>query len=132
MMKYVDMFEKIKGDIDLYLIVLLSIVLISNVIDWFFGWINAKFNKRVTFVSGRALYGVIKKMMYFIVLIYFSITALAIIPNEIAIPAITTLYIGYLLSEINSILSHLNMSEDGKKGEVFKNFLDRLLKGEGK
>ncbi len=129
-MKYVEMFEIIKGDIDLYLIVLLSIVLISNVIDWCFGWINARFNKRVVFVSGKALYGIIKKMMYFIVLILFTITALAIIPQEIAIPSITALYIGYLLSELNSIFSHLNITEDGKKGEVFKTFLDRLLRGE--
>ena len=132
MMKIVAMFEVLKDDIDLYLIVLLSIVLITNIIDFGFGWLNARLNKQVTFVSGKALYGIIKKMMYFIVLILFSIIALAIIPHEIAIPSITALYIGYLLSEINSILSHLNLTEDGKKGEVFKHFIDRILKGENK
>ena len=132
MMKIVAMFEVLKDDIDLYLIVLLSITLITNIIDFSFGWLNARFNKNVIFKSGVALYGIIKKMMYFIVLILFSVIALAIIPHEIAIPSITALYIGYLLSEINSILSHLNLTEDGKKGELFKHFIDRILKGENK
>lgn len=132
MMKYVEMLESLRDNIDLYLIVLISIILVTNVIDWSFGWINARFNKNVLFVSGKALYGIIKKMMYFIVLILFSIIALAVIPHEIAIPAITTLYIGYLLSEINSILSHLNLTDDGKKGEVFRVFIDKLFKGENR
>lgn len=132
MMKFVEMFQMLKDDIDMYLIVLLSIILVSNVIDWCFGWINAKFNKKVVFISGKALYGIMKKMMYFIVLIFFSIVALAIIPHEIAIPSITALYIGYLFSEINSILSHLNLTDDGKKGEVFSNFISKIMKGENK
>ena len=132
MMEYVEMFKLLKDDINIYLMVLLSIVLVSNVIDWCFGWLNARFNSKVVFKSGKALYGIIKKMMYFIVLIFFSIVALAIIPHEIAIPSITALYVGYLFSEINSILSHLNLTEDGKKGEVFKNFIDRIMKGENK
>lgn len=132
MMSFVEMFEVLKEDIDLYLIVLLSIILISNLIDFSFGWINAKFNKNVIFESGKALYGIIKKMMYFIVLILFSIIALAIIPHEIAIPSIIALYIGYLLSEINSILSHLELTDDGKKGELFRTFISKLMKGEKK
>lgn len=132
MMSFVETFEVLKENIDLYLIVLLSIILVSNLIDFSFGWINAKFNKNVKFESGKALYGIIKKMMYFIVLILFSIIALAIIPHEIAIPSIIALYIGYLLSEINSILSHLELTDDGKKGELFRTFISKLMKGENK
>lgn len=132
MMSFVAMFEGLRENIDLYLIVLLSIILVTNLIDFSFGWLNAKFNKSVKFESGIALYGIIKKMMYFIVLILFSVIALAIIPHEIAIPSIIALYIGYLLSEINSILSHLGISEDGKKGEVFRTFITKLMKGENK
>lgn len=132
MMKFVAMFEVLKDDIDLYLIVLLSIIITANLIDFSFGWLNAKFNKSVKFESGIALYGIIKKMMYFIVLVFFTIIALAIIPHEVSIPAITALYIGYLWSEVNSILSHLGITEDGKKGEVFSNFISKLFKGENK
>ena len=130
MIHYIEVFKSLKDNIDIYLIVLLSIILSANVIDWLFGWLNAKFNKEVVFQSSMALYGIVKKMMYFIVLIFFSVTALAIVPHEIAIPAITALFIGYLISEINSILSHLNLSEDGKKGEVFATFIKKILGGE--
>ena len=132
MMSFVETFKVLKENIDLYLIVLLSIILISNLVDFSFGWLNAKFNKNVKFESGKALYGIIKKMMYFIVLILFSIIALAIIPHEIAIPSIIALYIGYLLSEINSILSHLELTDDGKKGELFRTFISKLMKGGNK
>ena len=132
MMKFVELFENLKDNIDLYLIVLLSIVLISNIIDFSFGWLNARFNKNVPFKSGVALYGIIKKMMYFIVLIFFGIASLAIIPHEIALPSISALYIGYIISEVNSILSHLELTEDGKKGELFREFINKLMKGENK
>ena len=132
MMDFVVMFEELKEDIDLYLIVLLSITLITNIVDFSFGWINARFNKNVNFKSSIALYGIIKKMMYFIVLILFSVIALAIIPHEIAIPSITALYIGYLLSEVNSILSHLELTSDGKKGELFRTFIKKIWEGDNK
>lgn len=129
-MQFVEMFEVLKDDIDIYLIVLLSIILLANVVDWLFGWMNAKFNKNKVFESNIALHGIIKKMMYFIVLILFTIVSLAIIPHEIAIPSVTALYIGYIMSEVNSILSHLDLTEDGKTGEVFSTFIKKIFKGE--
>jgi len=131
-MEFIYLFNKLEDNIDLHLIVLTSLVLIANLIDFSFGWVNAKFNKKVEFISRIALYGIIKKMMYFIVLIFFSVIALAIVPSEISIPAITTLIIGYLLSEVNSILSHLDLTSDGKKGELFRTFISKVLKGENK
>ena len=129
MMEYVETFQSLKNDLNIYFLALLSLVLIANVIDWALGWINARFNKNVTFVSNVAIYGIIKKMMYFIVLIFFGIVALILVPDEISIPAISALYIGYIISEINSILSHLNMTDDGKGHEVFKTFIERIMKG---
>lgn len=131
-MHYVELIGGLKENIDIYLIALLSIVLVANIIDFGFGWVNARFNKNVVFESNIALYGIIKKMMYFIVLILFTIIALAVIPHEIAIPSITALYLGYLLSEVNSILSHLDLTSDGKTGELFRTFISRILKGENR
>lgn len=131
-MEYVEMLKGVKDDINIYLIVLLSITLVLNIIDWLFGWLNARFNSKIEFKSNEALYGIIKKMMYFIVLIVFTVVSLAIIPHEIAIPAITGLFLGYIASEVNSILSHLNATEDGKKHEVFSTFIKKILKGDNK
>lgn len=110
---------------------LLTLILIASTIDFLFGWINARFNKNVAFKSGIALYGIIKKIMYFIVLVFF-IPASVLVPESVGIPALFALYVGYLISEINSILSHLELTEDGKKGELFRAFMSRLLKSEEK
>lgn len=107
---------------------LLTLILIASTIDWLFGWINARFNKNVKFESGIALYGIIKKMMYFVGLALFAVISFLVVPISVAYAAVTTLFIGYLISEGNSILSHLELTEDGKKGELFRAFISRLVK----
>ena len=117
---------------DYYIIALLTIILIASTIDFLFGWINARFNKNVQFESGLALYGIIKKMMYFVALALFMVIAFLIVPTSVAYAAVTTLFIGYLISEGNSILSHLELTNDGKKGELFRTFISRLINGDDK
>lgn len=115
---------------DRYLLALLALIIVANTVDFSFGWVNARFNSKVQFESNIALYGIIKKMMYFIVLVLFMVVAFMLVPQTIALPALYALYIGYLVSEINSILSHLNLTNDGKKGELFLTFISRLVKGD--
>lgn len=131
MMNYVEQLGSLKEDINIFLISLLLIILVVSTIDFSFGWINARFNKNVIFKSSKALFGIIKKMMYFITLIIFAIVSLAIFPHEIALPAITILYGGYIFSELNSILSHLELTDDGKKGEMFRTFITNILNKKG-
>jgi toxin secretion/phage lysis holin len=76
---------------DRYLIALLAIILVANTVDFSFGWVNARFNKNVQFESNIALYGIIKKMMYFIVLVLFMIVAFMLVPGTIALPALYAL-----------------------------------------
>lgn len=115
---------------DQYIVALLATILIASTLDFAFGWVNARFNINVEFESGLALYGIIKKMMYFITLVLFMVIAFLIAPEQVAIAAVYTLFIGYLISEANSILSHLGFTEDGKKGELFRDFIERLLNKE--
>lgn len=112
---------------DAFIIALLGTILIASTIDFLFGWLNARFNGNVEFQSGVALYGIIKKMMYFVTLAFFMVVAFLIVPDRVAMPTVYTLYVGYLLSELNSIMSHLGLTEDGKKGELFRDFIERLL-----
>ena len=115
---------------DQYILALLVTILIASTIDFLFGWLNARFNSSVVFESGVALYGIIKKMMYFITLVFFMVVAFLTIPENVANAAVYTLFIGYLLSEANSILSHLGLTDDGKKGEIFRDFLERIINKE--
>lgn len=112
---------------DIFIIALLGTILIASTIDFLFGWLNARFNGNVEFQSGAALYGIIKKMMYFVTLAFFMVVAFLIVPDRVAMAAVYTLYVGYLLSELNSIMSHLGLTEDGKKGELFRDFVERLF-----
>lgn len=132
-MEMLNFLQTITENKDYYIMALLTLILIASTIDWLFGWINARFNKNVKFESGIALYGIIKKMMYFVGLALFAVIAFLVVPIPVAYTAVTTLFIGYLISEGNSILSHLELTSDGKKGELFRTFISRLVnKGEGK
>lgn len=126
--KVLGFFNEVNDDSIKFLIVLLSLIIIVGCVDWLFGWINARFNKDVVFQSNIALFGIIKKMMYFVVLVIFMFTAFLLVDSAIAITALTTLYIGYLLSELNSVLSHLGLTSDGKTGELFINFIENIFK----
>lgn len=114
------------------IITIFSLILIANIIDWCFGWINAKLNEKINFISGKALLGIIKKMMYFIVMVFFTMIAYIIVPSKIAFSSIFTLTTGYLLSELNSILGHLGIIDDSKEDLLFIDFLNTIFNKEDK
>lgn len=112
------------------IIYLLTLILIANMIDFTIGWVNAKFNKNVTFSSSIAIYGIVRKMIMFIICVFFIPVAL-LVPYPVGIGALYALFVGYLLSEINSILSHLGMSKDDKTVELFIDFVRKIFSGKG-
>lgn len=107
---------------------LLGLILIANIIDFLIGWVNAKFNPKKDFSSSKAIYGIARKLILFIVLIFFVPVSM-LVPQPIGISALYVLFIGYLLSEINSILNHLNLTEDDKQGSLFINFVKTIFQG---
>jgi len=107
---------------------ILTLILIANVIDFLMGWINAKFNSDVAFSSNKAIYGIARKMVMFIILVYFVPVSL-LIPPPIGIGALYVLFLGYLASEINSIMSHLRMASDDKQTDLFIDFVQKIFKG---
>lgn len=113
------------------LIYLLSLIIGANIIDFTLGWVNAKFNKNVDFSSSRAIFGIARKMLLLILCVYFIPVAL-LVPDPIGISALYVLYLGYLLSEINSIFNHLRLSEDDKSTDVFIDFINAVFKKGGK
>ena len=120
-------FESLKETKDTYLYLLITLILIGDTLDFTFGWLNARFNKDVVFQSNIALHGIVKKIMYFITLVFFIPIAFSVLETEIAYVSITTLYIGYLASTVNSICSHLGLSKDGKKGSLFIDFMKNIF-----
>lgn len=109
----------------------LSLILIANIIDFLMGWINAKFNVSVAFSSSKAIYGIARKMVMFILAVLFVPMSL-LVPAPIGVGALYVFLFGYLASEINSILSHMRLSDDDKSTDRFADFVDKVLKGENK
>ena len=104
---------------------LLALILCANMLDFLLGWVNAKFNKEVPFSSSKAIMGITRKLLIFMVLVYF-IPVSMLAPEPIGIGAIYVLFVGYLLSELNSILSHLKITDD-TKSDVFADFIAKIF-----
>ena len=111
---------------DTKIMYLLALILVANILDFVIGWINAKFNKNIQFSSGKAIFGIARKMVLFIVLVYFIPVAM-LIPQPLGISALYVLFIGYLVSEINSILAHFRLAEDDKTNDLFVNFVNNIF-----
>lgn len=115
---------------DTKLIYLLTLIAIANILDFTVGWVNAKFNKSVVFSSSKAIFGIARKMILIIIMVYFIPVAL-IIPEPIGITSLYVLFTGYLFSEINSLLSHLKMSDDDKSTDKFIDFINEIFNKKG-
>lgn len=114
------------------LIYFLALILGANIIDFTIGWINAKFNPKIDFSSSKAILGIARKLLLFILLVY-SIPVALLMPEPLGISALYVLYTGYLASEINSILNHFKLADDDKSVDPFINFFKGLFeKGGGK
>jgi toxin secretion/phage lysis holin len=115
---------------DTKILYLLTLILCANIIDFAVGWVNAKFNTSVKFSSSKAIYGIARKMLLFIVLVFFVPVSL-LIPAPVGISALYVLSIGYLASEINSILSHFKLTDDDKETDKFIDFVNTIFKNGG-
>ncbi|WP_107842162.1 phage holin family protein [Metasolibacillus meyeri] len=113
------------------LIYILALILSANIIDFTIGWLNAKFNPKVSFSSAKAIFGIARKLILFIVLVY-AIPVALLMPEPLGISALYVLYIGYLLSEINSILNHFKLADDDKSMDPFIEFFKGLMRKGGK
>lgn len=127
----IDWLSRMLLDESTKILYILSLILIANTVDLLMGWLNAKFNVSVAFSSSKAIYGIARKMVLFILVVMFVPISL-LIPQPIGNGALYVFLLGYLASEIHSILSHLKLSEDDKTTDRFADFVDKVLKGENK
>ena len=125
-MEFLDTIQSLLSNDDTKLMYMLGLILIANIIDFLIGYVNAKLNPKVQFKSGKAIYGILRKVLAFIVLVYF-IPVSMLVPEPIGLTAVYVLLGGYLLSELNSILSHMKLTDDGKDN-VFAEFVETIFK----
>lgn len=108
------------------LIYILALIMGANIIDFMVGWINAKLNPNIKFSSSKAIFGIARKLLLFILLVY-SIPVALLMPEPLGISALYVLYIGYLASELNSVLNHFKLAEDDKTMDPFVNFFKSIF-----
>ena len=108
------------------LIYFLALILGANIIDFLVGWLNARFNPKVEFSSSKAIMGIARKLLLFILLVY-SIPVALLMPDPLGISALYVLYTGYLASEINSALHHFKLASDDKSVDSFIDFFKRIF-----
>ena len=112
------------------LLYILALIMGANTIDFSVGWINAKFNPKIDFSSSKAIFGIARKLLLFIVLVY-AIPVALLMPEPLGISALYVLFIGYLASEINSILHHFKLADDDKSMDPFIDFFKGLFDKKG-
>lgn len=108
------------------LIYILALIMGMNIIDFTVGWVNAKFNPKLKFSSSKAIYGIARKLLLFVLLVY-TIPVALLMPEPLGISALYVLYIGYLASEINSLLNHFKFAEDDKMVDPFIDFFKQIF-----
>ncbi|WP_342512243.1 phage holin family protein [Sporosarcina sp. FSL K6-1522] len=112
------------------LIYILALIMGANVLDFTIGWLNAKFNPKVAFSSAKAIFGIARKLLMFILLVY-AIPVALLMPEPLGISALYVLFLGYLASEINSVLNHFKLAEDDKTMDPFIDFFKSVFDKRG-
>lgn len=112
------------------LIYILSLILGANVLDFLVGWTNARLNPKVAFSSSAAIFGIARKLLMFILLVY-AIPVALLVPEPLGISALYVLYIGYLASEVNSVLHHFKLVDDDKSTDLFIDFFKGIFEKKG-
>jgi len=110
--------------------VLFILVLICGamIIDFLSGTIAAKISPNIEFKSKAGIDGILRKITSVILLVFF-IPVSILIPNNIGTALLYTLYVGYLIMELQSILE--NYKKMGGDSSLFQRFMDSFKKDDG-
>ncbi|WP_437131274.1 phage holin family protein [Peptostreptococcus russellii] len=104
---------------------ILSIIAIAMIIDFLTGSIAAFVNPQIEFKSKAGIYGILRKIASMLLLILF-IPVAVLLPNNVGIALVYTLYSGYLFYEIKSIIE--NIGKNGTDTSLFENIIKKIIK----
>lgn len=105
------------------LLYLLAVLAVLMWVDFMSGTIAAIINKDIDFQSKAGIYGILRKIISLISMIVL-IPLSVIIPGDVGIMLVYTLYIGYLLLELKSVIE--NLDKMGVNVGPFKIFLNNF------
>ena len=104
---------------------ILTMIVTAMIIDFLTGTIAAKVNSNITFNSKAGINGILRKIVSVIVMVFF-IPLSVLVPGNMGIVLVYTLYTGYLIMELKSITENLNKM--GIDTEAIKSIIELLSK----
>ena len=104
-------------------IFILMLIAIAMIIDFITGAIAAVVNPEIEFKSKAGINGILRKIASMLLLIVF-LPVSVLIPNGAGLALVYTLYGGYLIFEIKSIVE--NIGKNGTDTTLFKNILGKF------
>lgn len=107
---------------------ILSIIACLMVIDFISGTVAAITNPKIEFKSKEGIFGILRKIVSMLLMIILVPVGI-ILPGDTGIMLVYTLYIGYMLFELKSIIENLDkMGVDVGIFKVFLNNFEQLTK----
>ncbi|MGM0140238.1 hypothetical protein IGI65_002723 [Enterococcus sp. DIV0755b] len=120
-MEIFEYFRRFLVTEDTKILFILALICGAMILDFLLGTIAAKVNSSIEFQSQIGIHGILRKMASIFLLIFF-IPLSVIVPGGVGTALLYTLYIGYLLMELKSILE--NYQKMGGTADLFQRFLD--------
>ena len=124
-----DYLEKLMTSNDTKILFVITLIVISEILDWLSGTVAAVINPEIDYKSKIGTNGILRKISFIMVLLLF-IPVSVLIPdvNEIDVGTIAlyVLYLGYLGNVIWSIFE--NYEKMGKDMKMFKEFWEKVFK----
>ncbi|WAW14735.1 phage holin family protein [Peptostreptococcus equinus] len=104
----------------------LLLIAIAMIVDFVTGTIAAIVREDREFRSKKGINGILRKIASMLLLIFFLPCSM-LIPEGMGIALVYTMYIGYLIMEIKSIVE--NVGKNGTDVTLFQEFIKRLSGG---
>ncbi|CAD5902463.1 phage holin family protein [Carnobacterium maltaromaticum] len=126
-----DYLEKLMTSNDTKILFVITLIVISEILDWLSGTVAAVINPEIDYKSKIGTNGILRKISFIMVLLLF-IPVSVLIPDvndiDVGTIALYVLYLGYLGNVIWSIFE--NYEKMGKDMTMFKEFWKKLFKAE--
>lgn len=118
-----DFFRNCVATEDSKILFILMVIAGAMIIDFITGTIAAYVSPDIEFKSKAGINGILRKLASMLLLIVF-LPVSVLIPNNLGIGLTYTLYLGYLLMEIRSIIE--NVGKNGTDTNLFVDIVDKI------
>ena len=126
-----DMFEYFRQFLeteDAKVLFVLTLICVAMILDFITGTVAAKINPSIEFKSKVGINGILRKIVSVFLLMFF-IPLSVVVPGGAGVALLYTLYFGYLMMELKSILE--NYKKMGGTSDLFQRFIDSFKNENG-